>query len=180
MIDEIIRNVLIKEGGYVDDKDDAGGATNLGISLRYARGIGLDLDGDGDTDDVDIQLVTIEQAAALYKQDFYIHPRIWKLPEEIREFVFDCAVNHGPPRAVMFVQNILNQAGYGYLDIDGVIGPKTVKAADQAQGEMGPYLINALVEHRIKFYHQIVQNRPSQAKFLKGWVKRARSFLSEV
>ena len=32
--DEIIDNVLESEGGYVNDKDDAGGETNMGISKK--------------------------------------------------------------------------------------------------------------------------------------------------
>ena len=177
MIDKIILDLIEREGDYNDHKEDNGGPTKHGISLRYARGIGLDLDNDGDVDDVDISLVTVEQAAALYKQDFFVHPRIYKLPKEIQEFVFDCSVNHGPPRAVMFVQNILNQAGFGYLDIDGMIGRKTASAAQKAQDAMEVLFLTALVQHRIKFYNMIVERNPSQAKFLKGWKNRARSFL---
>ena len=32
--EEIIDNVLESEGGYVNDKDDPGGETNMGISKR--------------------------------------------------------------------------------------------------------------------------------------------------
>ena len=43
-------HVLKVEGGYVDDANDAGGATNWGISLRFVKqsGVDLDIDGDGD------------------------------------------------------------------------------------------------------------------------------------
>ena len=39
------------EGGYVNDPDDPGGATNYGVSLRWLKSLGLDqgdIDHDGD------------------------------------------------------------------------------------------------------------------------------------
>ena len=45
--------ILRCEGGYTDHPSDPGGATNLGISLRFAQDIALDLDDDGDTDATD-------------------------------------------------------------------------------------------------------------------------------
>ena len=56
--DEIIDNVLESEGGYVNDKNDAGGETNLGISKRAYP-------------DLDIKNLTREQAKQLYYQDYW-------------------------------------------------------------------------------------------------------------
>lgn len=175
-IDDMITDILRHEGGFNDHAEDRGGPTNQGVSLRYARGVGLDLDGDGDTDRDDIQLVTPEVAAELYKDDFYIRPQIDKLPVEIQPQVFDCAVNHGPPRAIMFVQRVLNLAGFGPTDVDGVIGPDTLRRAELCQSEMGPFFNNAVMHERIAFYRQIVAADPSQGKFLGGWLARARGF----
>jgi lysozyme family protein len=178
-VDDLIVDVLRREGGYTDHPADKGGATNFGISLRYATGIGLDLDGDGDTDADDIRLVTADKAARLYRMDFYTTPRIDTLPEPIQPVTFDWAVNSGPPRAIMGVQSVLVQAGFlpnGPRALDGVIGPKTRQAAGQAQSEMGPYFVNAIVCERENFYRRIVRNRPDQAVFLKGWLNRAGEF----
>lgn len=174
-VDALLRDILRREGGYVDHPNDRGGATNWGVSLRYAKGVGLDLDGDGDTDKDDIRLVTPEVALALYREDFYEGPRIDRLPEAIQPVMVDWAVNSGPPRAIMGLQEVLTMAGFP-CTADGVIGPQTRRQAEAADRAMGPYLVNALVDMREHFYRSIVARNPSQRVFLNGWLNRAREF----
>jgi lysozyme family protein len=146
-IEDILDEVPHIEGGFVEDPADAGGATNRGISLRYARGVGLDNDGDGDTDRDDIRLVTPTQACDLYRDDFWANPEINRLPCEIQPVMVDWAVNSGPLRPNMALQRVVNMAQIRFeLDDDGVIGAKTRRAATDAQAEMGPYLNNAIVD----------------------------------
>ncbi len=180
-IDDILDEVLHSEGGFVDDPADPGGATNHGISLRYARGVGLDLDGDGDTDRDDILLVTSDKARELYRHDFWAGPGISRLPGEIQPVMVDWAVNSGPPRAIMAMQRVINMARIGFaLDDDGVIGPKTRHAAEHAQSEMGPFFANAIVDERIDFYRRLVAHRPTSERFLRGWLTRAERFRMET
>lgn len=182
-IHQMIADVIRREGGFNDVEGDAGGATNLGVSLKYAMGVGLDLDGDGDTDTDDIKIVTPEVAAQLYKRDFFIAPKIDRLPETIQPQVFDCAINHGAPQAIKFVQDVLIEAGFmpriseaGRPQNDGVLGPKSIAAAHEADKAMGKFLNNAIMFERIAFYERIVKLRPSQNKFLAGWLSRAKEF----
>ena len=155
-IEDILDEVLRSEGGFVEDPADPGGATNHGISLRYARGVGLDNDGDGDTDRDDILRVTAEQAHELYREDFWARPGINRLPGEIQPVMVDWAVNSGPPR------------------------PKTRRAAEHAQSEMGPFFNNAIVDERLDFYRRLVDARPDSARFLRGWRARAERFRMEI
>ena len=46
----IAKEIVAREGGYVNDPDDPGGATNFGVTLGTMQRLGLDLDGDGDLD----------------------------------------------------------------------------------------------------------------------------------
>lgn len=180
-IDDILDEVLRSEGGFVDDPDDPGGATNHGISLRYARGVGLDNDNDGDTDRDDILLVTPDQARALYRDDFWTGPGIHRLPGEIQPVMVDWAVNSGAPRPIMAMQRVINMAQIGFdLDDDGVIGPKTRRAAEHAQAEMGPLFNDAIVDERIAFYRRLVDRRPASQRFLRGWLARAERFRMEI
>jgi lysozyme family protein len=180
-IEDILDEVLRSEGGFVEDTADPGGATNHGISLRYARAIGLDNDRDGDTDRDDILLVTVEQARELYGDDFWSNPGIDRLPGELQPVMVDWAVNSGAPRPIMAMQRVINMARIGFeLDDDGVIGPKTRRAAAHAQSEMGAFFNNAIVDERIGFYRRLVQARPASQRFLRGWYTRAEHFRMEI
>jgi lysozyme family protein len=182
-VDSLIADILRREGGFVDHKDDRGGATNHGISLRYALGIGLDLDGDGDTDEDDIRLVSPAEAAMLYKRDFFEQPKIATLPSPLHPVLFDWAVNSGPPTPIRYLQRIMLATGHltpAPRADDGVIGPKTRRAADAAWADMDAYLVNAICEERRNFYQKIVKNDPSQKAFIKGWLRRADEFVLPV
>jgi len=180
-IENILDEVLRSEGGFVEDPADPGGATNHGVSLRYARGVGLDNDGDGDTDRDDILLVTAEQARDLYRDDFWSGPGINRLPGEIQPVMVDWAVNSGTPRPIMAMQRVINAAQIGFdLDDDGVVGPKTRRAAEAAQSEMGPFFNNAIVDERVAFYRRLVESRPASQRFLRGWLSRAERFRIET
>lgn len=43
----LAREIIDREGGYVNDPDDPGGATKYGVTIHTMRRLGLDLDGDG-------------------------------------------------------------------------------------------------------------------------------------
>lgn len=175
-IDEMIDNVLRREGGYVDHPADKGGPTKYGITLKtlsnYIGRAALKSEVESLTEDV---------AREIYLRNYYIAPRFNLLPDEIQPFIFDCAVNHGTRRAVKFIQSVCNQAGYQpKLDVDGAMGPNTLKGAEWAQQEMGEYFLRALIEERRNFYYTIVDANPSQKVFLKGWLNRVNEFEKEA
>lgn len=180
-VDEMILDIIRIEKGYNDVIDDKGGATNLGISLRYLKGKGLlvgDLDHDGDVDKDDIRLVDVPTARKLYKNDFYFAPGIERLPSEIQPQMFDISVNSGPSRAVGFAHKILHQlTGWVAPASETTCGYETQEAATACIKRFGPAVMNnTLVELRKAHYRDIIANDPSQQKFMKGWETRADSF----
>ena len=163
--DEIIEVVLAHEGGFVDDPDDRGGATNWGVT----QAVWEDYLEDEFTSE-DVRNFTREQAIELYEEEFWKPSQAEKLPEEIREIYFDMCVNHGQRNAVKILQCAVNAKG-GNLDVDGAIGPNTIKACSNLK------LWEVQVE-RSGFYWNLVfvgsfyGKRNSQEKFIRGWIRR--------
>ena len=112
----------------------------------------------------------------IYRRAYYEAPGIAMLPARIRPFVFDAAVHHGPGRAIRFVQEVCEAAGFGPLAADGHCGPLTLRAAALADRVMGDWLLAALVEERRNFYLALVARYPEQRVFLKGWLNRLAEF----
>lgn len=175
-IESMIKEILRREGGYVDHPSDRGGPTNFGItqqtlSLYIGRAALVS----------DVQSLQSDVAAEIYEQNYYYKPGIHKLPGPIQPFVFDSAANHGPRRAIKFVQSVVNEAGrQPPLDTDGAMGPNTRAGAEWALSEMGEYFLAALIVERRNFYRVIVANNPSQGVFLKGWMNRVNEFVADI
>lgn len=169
--DGIIAGILRREGGFVNDPDDPGGATNMGITQATLS----DYLGRRPTLD-DVRRLTEETAREIYERRYYRGPGIDRLPPEIQPFMTDSAVNHGPRSAAKMLQRVLNEAGFGPIAIDGLLGPATRRAAETAQNEMGSWLRAALVEARQEAYRRIIAARPASAKYERGWMARAEEF----
>jgi lysozyme family protein len=167
MIDEVIR----REGGFVDHPDDRGGPTNFGITqATLSRHLGRPATVD------DVRRLGRATARDIYRREYFDGARIDQLPARIWPFAFDAAVNHGPGQAIRFVQRVCDAAGFGPLAIDGVCGPRTTLAAAAAERAMGDWLLAALVEERRNFYLALAERRPEQRVFLEGWLNRLAEF----
>ena len=65
-VEQIATEIVAREGGYVNDPDDPGGATNYGVTIGTMRRLGRDLNGDGRVDTADVRALTRPQAVAIY------------------------------------------------------------------------------------------------------------------
>lgn len=93
---QLALNQLLKsEGGYVNDPNDPGGETNLGISKRaYPH--------------LDIAALTPETVAPIYKKDFWDRIAGDSLPSPLNYIAFDCAVNQGVGEAAILMRAASN------------------------------------------------------------------------
>jgi lysozyme family protein len=170
-VEQMIDHVIRREGGYVDHPQDRGGPTKFGITqATLSRHLGRPVSAE------EVRRLERGVAVEIYRREYYGKPRLEMLPERIQPFMFDAAVNHGPGRAIRFVQQVCNDAGFGPVAVDGACGPLTGRVAAAAERAMGDWLLAALVEERRNFYYALVERDPAQRVFLKGWLNRLAEF----
>jgi lysozyme family protein len=180
---QLAEEIVAREGGFVDDPDDPGGATNFGVTIHTMRRLGLDLTGDGQIDTADVRALTREQAVDIFVEHYCRRPRINALPEALQASVFDMYVNAGL-NAVRVLQRLLVEMGYD-VDVDGVIGPQTIRAAQAAAIAAPDHLADAYGIARRDYYYAIADARPASRKYARrrdggkgGWIARAEEFIS--
>lgn len=183
---QIALEIVRREGGFVNDPDDPGGATNLGVTIHTMRRLGLDLDGDGDVDVADVRRITLDVAVDVYLEHYFKRPGIARLPIELHATVFDMYVNAGG-NAVKILQRLINDAGINSapLSVDGALGPITAAAAHKTFDQMGDFMVDAYGIARRNFYYRIADRRPQSRKYARrrnggkgGWITRAEEFIS--
>ena len=89
--DEAFDILIGHEGGHVDHPNDPGGETKYGISKRAYP-------------DVNIAALTLDDAKAIYREDYWDRVRADELPAELRFPLFDAAVNSGVAQSIKWLQ----------------------------------------------------------------------------
>jgi lysozyme family protein len=182
-VQNIAAEIVRREGGYVNDPDDPGGATKFGVTIHTMRALGIDLTGDGRVTDADVKALTLEQAVEIYIKHYFAAPHICDLPEPLHATVFDMQVNSGS-NAVRLLQTLTGHFGQP-LAPDGQIGPKTAAAVEKAFGRAPEHLVDAYGIARRNYYYSLADRRPASRKYARrkdggkgGWIVRAEEFIA--
>ena len=182
-VQDIANQIIDREGGYVNDPDDPGGATNFGVTIHIMRALGLDLTCDGKVTPADVKRLSRDQARDIFVQHYYHRPRIAELPEAVQPSVFDMYVNAGG-NAVRILQRLLVKMGHP-VAVDGALGPQTLTAARIAFDDAPDHLADAYGIERRNYYYRLADKRPASRKYARrrdggkgGWIKRAEEFIS--
>lgn len=182
-VKQIAREIVAREGGFVNDPDDPGGATNLGVTLGVYQRLGRDQDGDGDIDIADLRKLQPDEAVRIFMEHYFDAPGLVQLPKPIQASVFDMYVNAGS-NAVKILQRLLRQMGQE-VAVDGILGQQTAKAAEAAAALAPDHFVDAYGIARRNYYLRLADRRAPLRKFARtraggkgGWVKRAEEFIS--
>jgi lysozyme family protein len=154
--------VLRNENGFVNNPKDPGGMTNLGVTKKtWESWVGHEVDEET------MRELRPEDVAPLYKEKYWDAVSGDVLPAGLDYAVFDCAVNSGPQRAIKILQKTLE------LTEDGVLGPMTLKSAQEADPRT---LATTYCENRLTF----LQSLPTYSTFGGGWSRRVMAVESEA
>ncbi|MCB4454066.1 holin-associated N-acetylmuramidase [Leisingera sp. McT4-56] len=182
-VTEIAEQIVAREGGFVNDPDDPGGATKHGVTIGTLRRLGLDLTGDGQVGVADVKALSRAQATDLFVRHYFEAPGIGRLPACLQATVFDMYVNAGS-NAVRILQRLLKEMGFG-VAVDGAIGPQTAGAAHQAAAVDAGALRDAYGIARRNYYFRLADRRAASRKYARtrggtkgGWITRAEEFIS--
>lgn len=143
--EEALAFVLSEEGGISNDSQDPGGLTKFGISSVYYP-------------QVKEPSFSRDDAAQIYRTEFWNRFQCDRLPPGMDLLVFDCGVNQ-TQQCIRLLQRSLR------ITADGVIGTQTLTAARSCGT---PELIMEFVAQRAQAY---AQNPIVQREGL-GWFRR--------
>lgn len=166
-LDKPLAFTLKWEGGKVDNKNDRGGRTAFGIT-QSTYNEWCERKGKPQQD---VWLITKEDVAAIYDEQYWRRVRGALLPAPLDTVVFDSAVQHGVGRAVRWLQEVVG------ADVDGVFGDQTMEAVKTAPTST---TVAKYLDRRERFYDAVVANDPSQQVFAKGWGNRMAALRKEV
>ena len=149
-----IIKTLHNEGGFVNNPDDRGGPTNMGITQT-------------DVPTTRIQDITIAQAEAYYSEHYWkpLYSQIES--QDIANKLFDMGVLFGVGTVVIFLQTCLSLE-----PTDGVFGPNTLQATNEADPAT---LMVAFKSVLMTHATTIGANNSTQRQFVKGWWNRINS-----
>ena len=147
---KLVPFVLKHEGGVVNDPDDAGGFTNKGVTLKTFRSVF----GDDKTKE-DLINITDEQWGKIFKEYYWDKLKADDIESQsVANMSVDWAYNAG-------VSTVAKKIGSGSLKLINSKDPKE--------------LFEQIKAARIMFYKKLVEKKPTNAKFLKGWLNRTEA-----
>ena len=156
--DEVFTRLIGHEGGFSDDPKDpgnwTGGRPGVGKLLGTKYGIAANT-----YPDLDIKSLTLDQAKAIYRRDWWDKIHADQLPGAVAFQLWDFAVNAGITRAVISLQRAVGVAD------DGKLGQRTVAAVNAMPV---PDVLARFNAERLEFYASL----STWPTYGKGWARR--------
>lgn len=166
---KLIPFILQWEGGFVNDPDDLGGATNKGITIdtytEYKK-----RKGQKAPTVTDLKNISGAEWHDVFKSLYWDR---WKADEIKNQSVANILVDwvwasgsHGIKRP----QRLLG------VKADGIVGKQTIAAVNAMDAAT---LFKMIKDDRAKFIDEICKARPKNEKYRKGWMNRINAIRYE-
>jgi lysozyme family protein len=154
------------EGGYTDNPADPGNWTGGEVGHGELRGTKFGISAAAYPK---LDIVNLSQAAAedIYRRDYWSQLQGDLLPLPIALVAFDAAVNAGPRRAILWLQQAVGQ------ELDGIMGQATLMALCAANPVA---MAREALVRRLDFYSHL----PAWTNFGLGWTRRIVALAGEI
>lgn len=150
--------IIGHEGGFTEDPKDRGNWTSGVCGVGECKGTKYGLAA-MTYPTLDIRNLTLDQAKAIYKRDWWDKLGMDKYPPALAYQMFDASINHGSGRAIQFVQKAVGTKA------DGIIGSKTLAAIDAL--DKNDLLLLFLAE-RLQYFTEV----KTWKTYCTGWTIR--------
>jgi len=150
--------VVGHEGVFSTDRGDPGNWTGGKIGEGAFKGTKYGIAA-SQYPHLDIVNITLGEAAAIYRDDYWSRIRGDELPAAWRMAMFDTAVNMGVGTAIRMMQDALG------VMVDGSIGPRTLAALQAADNRK----LARFFSRRVKRYSELA----TFPRHWDGWLTRA-------
>ena len=172
-VDQLIEELIGREGRYSFNPNDSGGETMWGVTAAVARANGYQ---------GAMSQMPRATAAAIYRAEYFNKPgfdKVYTLSQRIAERLFDTGVNMGISVPGPWLQRALNalnrqQKDYQDIPVDGQIGPGTIAALraflNRRPTDGETILLRALNCLQGARYIEITEKRQQNEEFLAGWL----------
>ena len=160
--DKCLEMLLEHEGGYVNNVNDRGGMTNLGVTKRvYDEWIGRE------STEQEMRDLTPDDVAPIYKKNYWDRVKGDQLPSGVDWCAFDWAVNSGSGRPAKAIQRAVGATQ------DGAIGNQTLGLVAEKDPK---FIIDYVYTVRQAFYEGLDDYK----HFGRGWSRRNTETLHQA
>lgn len=149
----VIDYILGEEGGLVNDPNDPGGLTNMGIALAKHPELNREY----------ILNLTKSQASDIYFDKYWTPISGDNMHPALAVCTMDAAVNSGVRRSIQWLQEALS------INVDGIIGPAT---KDKMKSLYSPQELQSMVKQYCSNRLTFLMNDKEWSHFGKGWGSR--------
>jgi lysozyme family protein len=160
--DKCLEMLLEHEGGYVNNVNDRGGMTNLGVTRRvYEDWM------DRPVTEQEMRDLTPDDVAPIYKKNYWDRVKGDQLPSGVDWCAFDWAVNSGSGRPAKAIQRAVGATQ------DGAIGNQTLGLVAEKDPK---FIIDYVYTVRQAFYESLDDYK----HFGRGWSRRNTETLHQA
>lgn len=169
---KISKIILKHEGGFVNDPNDSGGATNKGIAWNTWKSFAqVDLGVLPTLEN--LRKITDDQAEVIYRKRYWEPKGFCEIKnDKVGLMIYDWIITSGG--AAKEIQKLLVNTYNQKIIIDGGMGVKTIQALNSISDQ--DVLLKNITEIRKNYYISLAfdkkGNKTKNFKFLKGWLNR--------